>query len=99
MSNKEELLKLLISDNIPQDTTKWFEMCEYRLKNKKWLNQSQKIAITILQKLEDYDMSYDTFAKNIESDIDTVQEMVKGKYNFTIKEISLIETTFNIDKL
>lgn len=95
MNNKEELLKLLQTD-IPQDTSKWFEMCEYRLKNKKWLKKSQKIALIILQKLDELDMSYETFAKSIETETDTVLQMVKGKYNFTIKDISLIETTLNV---
>lgn len=63
--------------------------------NLDWLQVSQKIALDIIDHLHTKKVDNTDFAKSIGVDTFILSEMMRGDYNFTIKEIADIKRAIN----
>ena len=77
----------------------WIYDARYRQKNSKWLNYSQMIALSILQALDDQNISKEEFSEKLNIPIEKCNNIVKGWENLDIKMISEIETVLDIELL
>ena len=69
----------------------------YRRDNRVWLSWSAKIAIKIRKTLKDRNTSIEQFSEMLNMSLEQVNAILSGKYNFTLKEISQIESMLNIN--
>lgn len=69
----------------------------YRRDNRVWLSWSAKIAIKIRKTLKDRNTSIEQFSEMLNMSLEQVNDFLSGKYNFTLKEISQIESVLNIN--
>ena len=88
-TNMENFMKLVTPG--AEDSVNARTELAFRIKNRKWIKQSQKIALSILNAMED--LSWDKEKLGAESFIpfETIQLMVTGKYDFSLSEISMLE--------
>jgi transcriptional regulator with XRE-family HTH domain len=78
-----------------QDAT-WREEVAYRKANKKWLNLSAKIALRILDELDDKSMSQAALARAMGVSPQQVNKILKGRENLTLETICKLEEALNI---
>lgn len=85
-------------DKLIENSTqsKWHEKAEWRLKNRKWLKLSGRIALTILVTLREKGISKEAFSEKMEVPIKTVKTWLSGSYNFDIETITKIEDVLKI---
>ena len=69
----------------------------YRRNNSFWLSLSAKIAIKIRKILKDRNISEEQFSEMLNMSLGQINAFLSGKYNFTLKEISQIESVLNIN--
>src|SRR5574343_586310 len=90
MYNRENFLKHVIDTPSPIG-----EKIEYWRKNRFWLSSSVEIALIILDKLEENDMTKKQLSILSGISLNVINKMVKGQYNFTLKQIKLLEKALN----
>ena len=88
-----ESFKNIISDQ----KSDWLEQATWRLENKEWLDYSRKIALQILSKKHKEKYSFEQLSEVLSLPVDTVKLMVKGKYNFSIKELNTLINKLHIE--
>ena len=69
----------------------------YRRNNSFWLSLSAKIAIKIRKILKDRNISEEQFSEMLNMSLGQINAFLSDKYNFTLKEISQIESVLNIN--
>ena len=86
---KKDFLQL-----VSKKPSTFLKKLEWQKKNSYWLYQSSMIALEILTALEELKMTKaDLIKKTCISKI-KVNKMVKGRYNFSLKEIRKLEEAF-----
>ena len=93
-SNKEKFLDL-VSDN----DSKYMERHIFRIKNRYWLKHSTQIAIGILTRMDYFKYSKEDLSILSEIDIETINKMVKGEYNFDLRQISKLSSILGTELL
>ena len=85
MNNQNKgLSKITISNN-----SEWAERANYRIKNRKWLGYSGKVALRILAAIEDTPgMNQKKLAELAEVSQQQISKIVKGKENLTLQTIA-----------
>ncbi|HMJ71184.1 MAG TPA: helix-turn-helix transcriptional regulator [Cyclobacteriaceae bacterium] len=84
----EKTLDKLAKRNPPSH---WTKRWEYRKENRHWLRMSVKIALTILDTLDDRNMSKTQFAKRIKMSNPKISKILRGHDNLSLKTISRLE--------
>src|SRR5574344_630663 len=84
-----------------QSTTpsRWCENAEWRMKNRSWLRHSQRIAMMMLDKMEEMNMSQKQLSELMGCSQQYVSKVLKGQENLSLETISKIEACLGIQIL
>jgi len=83
-------------ETIENDKGSWLEEARYRRENRTWLRKSQRIAIRILQTLDEKNMQQKELAEAMGVSPQQVSKIVKGKQNLTLETISKLESVLGV---
>lgn len=78
------------------DTSGWREKARYRRENRDWLRKSKKIAVRILNALDEKGMQQKQLAEAMGVSPQQVSKIVKGKQNLTLETIAKLEGVLDI---
>ena len=76
--------------------SRWREEAEKRKANKEWLRYSQKIAMRMLDKMEEQDITQKQLAERMGCSQQYVSKILKGCENLSLETLSKIENALNI---
>lgn len=76
--------------------SKWRDNAEWRMKNKSWLRYSQRIAMMMLDKMEEMNMSQKQLSELMSCSQQYISKVLKGQENLTLETISKIEGCLGI---
>ncbi len=79
--------------------TKWREMAEWRQQNKSWLRHSQRIAVKMLEKMDELSMTPKQLADLMGCSQQYVSKVLKGQENLSLETMSKIEECLHISLL
>lgn len=79
--------------------SKWKEKAEWRLQNKSWLRHSQRIAMKMLEKMDELGLTQRQLAEKMGCSQQYVSKVLKGRENLSLESISKIEDCLNISIL
>ena len=84
-----------------QSTTpsKWRERAEWMQQNKSWLRHSQHIAMLMLDKMEEMNMTQKQLAEMMGCSQQYVSKVLKGQENLSLETMSKIEDCLEISIL
>ena len=74
----------------------WREKAEHRQRNKIWIRYSQKIAMKMLDKMEEMHLNQTQLAERMECSQQYVSKVLRGQENLSIETIVKIEQALNI---
>lgn len=96
MKTKEEIISKL-SEHSSSSPSKWREKAEWRMANKSWLRHSQRIAMMMLDKMEELGMTQKLLAEKMGCSQQYVSKVLKGRENLSIETISKIEDALEME--
>lgn len=76
--------------------SRWKEAAQARKANKEWLRYSQKIAMRMLDKMEEQDITQKQLAERMGCSQQYVSKILKGCENLSLETLSKIENALNI---
>lgn len=79
--------------------SKWRENAQWRLDNKEWLRYSQRIAMMMLDRMEEMGLSQKSVAQRMGCSQQYVSRVLKGKENLSIETIYKIEKALELNIL
>ena len=91
MSNKEIFLELVSSADI-----KSVEKIKWRIANREWLRESQKIAFKVLEKLDKLGWSQKDLAEKMNVSPQYINKIVKGSENLTLETQIKLQNVLDI---
>ena len=98
MKTIEETIKK-ISEYRGITPSKWQENAEWRNANKAWLRYSQRIAMMMLDKMEELGLTQKSLAERMGCSQQYVSRVLKGTENLSIETISKIESALELEIL
>jgi len=90
--NKKNFLKL-----VSPEKSNFLESVKWRAKNRYWIRVSQKIALKILIRLDELNWTKEMLAKKSNLNITTINKIVKGQYNASLKTLMKLQNTLDIN--
>lgn len=96
MSKIQDQLKKLGSENPPSN---WRDKVQYRKENKDWLKKSGRIALKVLDILEEKGWSQAKLARELDVTPQQVTKIVRGTGDFKLSTISKLEKVLNTQLL
>src|SRR6478736_4507698 len=91
MTNKERFLAL-----VSKEKTDTLERNRERIKNREVLRESQRIAIKVLARLDELNLSQKDLADKMNVSPQHVSKIVSGKENFTLETLIKLESILGI---
>ncbi|MBR2101284.1 MAG: helix-turn-helix transcriptional regulator [Prevotella sp.] len=79
--------------------SQWREKAEWRLQNRTWLRHSQHIAMLMLDKMEELNMTQKELAEQMGCSQQYVSKVLKGHENLSLETMAKIEDCLNISIL
>lgn len=76
--------------------SKWRKEAEYRLINRDWIRESQRIATEMLIKMDEMGLKQSDLAKMMGVSQQYISKILKGKENLTLNTIVRIEEILHI---
>lgn len=76
--------------------SRWKEAAQARRANNEWLRYSQKIAMRMLDKMEELDITQKQLAERMGCSQQYVSKILKGCENLSLETLSKIENALNI---
>lgn len=76
--------------------SRWRREAEFRAENKSWLRYSQHVAMMMLDKMEELQMTQKSLAEKMGCSQQYISKILKGRENLSIETICKIEDTLNI---
>lgn len=98
MKTSEEITSKL-NEHRSSTPSKWRENAEWRMVNKSWLRYSQRIAMMMLDKMEELAITQKSVAEKMGCSQQYISRVLKGKENLSIETISKIEETLELEIL
>lgn len=98
MKTGEEILSKLNS-HASDTPSKWREKAEWRKANKTWLRYSQRIAMMMLDKMEELGLTQKAVAERMGCSQQYISRVLKGTENLSIETISKIEEALELEIL
>ena len=95
MNTIEERLR----EHAPDHPSKWREKAEWRQKNKSWLRYTQHIAIKMLEKMNELDLTQKALAERMNCSQQYVSKVLRGQENLSLETICKIEDALEIELL
>ncbi len=93
VTNNDQELRILESQEVRTD---WKERAEWRRNNKYWLDHSRRIALTVLNRLDETGMSQRQLAERMGCSAQNVSKLLKGQENLTLETIAKLELVLGI---
>lgn len=82
---------------ISKEPSKWLQDAEWRNANRNWLKKSAKIALLVLDRMDELGWSQKDLAKVMGTSQQYISKLCKGHENLTLKNIALLEEKLGID--
>lgn len=79
--------------------SKWREALEYRQENKIWLRYSQRIAMFMLDKMDELGINQKQLAEMMNCSQQYISKVLKGRENLSLETLYKIEMTLGISIL
>lgn len=79
--------------------SKWRENAEWRMQNRSWLHYSQRIAVMMLSKMDELNMSQKQLSELMGCSQQYVSKVLKGQENLSLETMSKIEGCLGIQIL
>lgn len=98
MRTKEELAAKL-NEYGSATPSKWRENAEWRLVNRSWLRYSQRIAMMMLDRMEELGLTQKSVAERMGCSQQYISRVLKGTENLSIETISKIEAALELEIL
>ena len=98
MKTKEEILSRL-KEHEGSTPSRWRENAEWRMANKSWLRYSQRIAMMMLDRMEELGMTQKSLATKMGCSQQYISKVLKGTENLSIETISKIESALELEIL
>ncbi len=76
--------------------SRWREEAEFRLENKAWLRYSQKIAMKMLDRMEELGITQKILAERMNCSQQYVSKVLKGRENLSLETLCKIETALGL---
>ena len=98
MRTREEIISKL-KNHSSETPSKWREKAEWRNENKSWLRYSQRIAMMMLDKMEELGLTQKSLAERMGCSQQYISKVLKGTENLSIETISKIESALELEIL
>jgi len=89
--NVENFEKLVSNEN-----SGWLDKFLHYKANKKWLDNSSKVAVNVLEALKEKGMSQKDLAEKMDVSAQQVNKILKGKQNLTFETVAKLEEALGI---
>lgn len=76
--------------------SKWREEAEFRKTNKSWLRYSQQIAMMMLDRMEELNLTQKSLAERMGCSQQYVSKILKGRENLSIETLCKIESALEL---
>ena len=93
---KSKAIKFL-EEHQSGDRSTFVDDAKWRQENASWLKQSQCVACTIMDYMQNHHLSRNDVAEKLRVSPQYVSRILSGKMNFTLKTISLIEERLGLE--
>ena len=94
MTNRKVEKPKVLTDAIP--SYGWKDRTDYKQENRDWLKNSRRVALRILDVLEEKEMTQQTLADLLKVSRQRVSKIVKGHENFTFETVAKLENALGI---
>lgn len=81
---------------VSNEPSNFLSKLEYYRANKKWIDQSSKVAINVLEVLKQKGLSQKDLAQKMNVSAQQVNKILKGQQNLTFETISKLESALEI---
>lgn len=98
MKHKEEIISRL-KEHESSTPSRWRENAEWRMANKSWLRYSQRIAMMMLDRMEELGLTQKSLAAKMGCSQQYISRVLKGTENLSIETISKIESALELEIL
>lgn len=98
MKTKEEIISVL-QKHSSETPSRWREKAEWRIANRSWLRYSQRIAMMMLDKMDELGLTQKSVAERMGCSQQYVSRVLKGTENLSIETITKIESALGIEIL
>lgn len=98
MKTKEDIISNL-KQHQSTKPSKWRENAEWRIANREWLRYSQRIAMMMLDKMDELGLTQKSVAQRMGCSQQYISRVLKGTENLSIETISKIEDALNLSIL
>lgn len=88
-----------LSEHKSSTPSRWREEAEFRVANKTWLRYSQHIAMRMLDKMEELNMTQKVLAEKMGCSQQYVSKILKGRENLSIETLCKIEDALQLTLL
>jgi DNA-binding XRE family transcriptional regulator len=89
--NMKNFLKL-----VSPEKSNFLAGVKWRHKNRSWIRVSQRIALKVLIRLDELNWTKEMLAKKSKLNITTINKIVKGQYNASLKTLMKLEESLDI---
>ena len=93
---KSKAIKYLEEHQSGEHST-FVDDAKWRQENASWLKQSQRVACTIMEYMQNQHFSRNDVAEKLGVSPQYMSRILSGKMNFTLKTISLIEERLGLE--
>lgn len=94
MEQKQIIAKL--REHASPTPSKWREEAEYRRANRSWLRYSQRIAMLMLNKMDELGINQKQLAEMMNCSQQYFSKVLKGRENLSLETLSKIESALGI---
>lgn len=98
MRTKEQITSKL-NEHRSKTPSKWREKAEWRVANKSWLRYSQRIAMIMLDRMEELGLTQKSVAEKMGCSQQYISRVLKGTENLSIETITKIENALELEIL
>lgn len=88
-----------LNEHKSSTSSRWREEAEFRIANKSWLRYSQHIAMIMLDKMEELNLTQKSLAEKMGCSQQYVSKILKGRENLSIETLCKIETALGLSLL
>lgn len=98
MKSRDEIISRL-NEHSGSNTSRWREKAEWRMANKSWLRYSQHIAMMMLDRMEELELTQKSVAERMGCSQQYISRVLKGTENLSIETIAKIESALGLEIL
>lgn len=81
---------------VSNESSGWLDKFLHYKANKKWLDNSSKVAVNVLEALKEKGMSQKDLAEKMEISAQQINKIVKGQQNLTFETVGKLEDALGI---